>query len=64
MMKKEVIALSNLEHKYIVKLMDSFHIKDQLIVMMEYLSGGELLNYWKRFPGRRMPEREACEIIM
>lgn len=49
MMKKEVIALSNLQHKHIVKLMDIFHVKDQLIVIMEYLSGGELLNYWKRF---------------
>ena len=64
MMKKEVIALSNLQHKNIVKLMDSFPIKDQLIVIMEYLEGGELLEYWKRFPNRRMPEIEACEIIL
>jgi len=56
MMKKEVIALSNLHHKNIVKLMDIFHVKDKLIVIMEYLSGGELLNYWKRFEGRRIPE--------
>ena len=60
MMKKEVIALSNLHHKNIVKLMDSFSIKEQLIVIMEYLEGGELLEYWKRFPNRRMPEKEAC----
>jgi len=31
---------------------------------MEYLQGGELYDYWKRFPNRRMPENEACEIIM
>jgi len=37
MMKKEVIALSNLQHKNIVELMDIFHVKDELIVIMEYL---------------------------
>jgi serine/threonine protein kinase len=31
---------------------------------MEYLSGGELYDYWHRFSNRRMPEREACEIIL
>jgi serine/threonine protein kinase len=31
---------------------------------MEYLKGGELYEYWNRFPNRVMPEREACEIML
>jgi len=65
LMKKEVIALSNLEHTNIVKLIDSFpENNNQLVVIMEYLKGGELYDYWHRFPNRKMPEREACEIML
>ena len=31
---------------------------------MEYLAGGELNDYWKRFPNRQMPEREVAEIML
>jgi len=31
---------------------------------MEYLRGGELYEYWNRFPERRMPEREAEEVMV
>jgi len=31
---------------------------------MEYLAGGELYEYWKRFPSRQMPEREVAEIML
>lgn len=66
MMKKEVEALSGLKHKNIVKLLDAVPEaeKRQLIVVMEYLAGGELYDYWKRFPNRQMPEREVAEIIL
>ena len=49
MIKKEVEALSSLQHKNIVKLIDTFTKSDEkkLIVVMEYLSGGELYDYWK-----------------
>jgi len=30
---------------------------------MEYLRGGELYEYWHRFPKRLMPENEAKEIV-
>ena len=54
MIKKEVEALSGLRHKNIVKLVDAVPEaeKRQLIVVMEYLAGGELYEYWKRFPNR------------
>ena len=65
MMKKEVIALSNLEHTNIVRLVDSFpDNNNQLVVIMEYLRGGELYDYWHRFPNRIMPEKEVCEIML
>ena len=31
---------------------------------MEYLAGGELYEYWKRFENRQMPEREVAEIML
>lgn len=66
MMKKEVEALSSLQHKHIVKLIDSFPKpeKHQLVVIMEYLPGGELYDYWCRFPNRQVPEQEVKEIML
>ena len=66
MIKKEVEALRGLKHKYIVKLVDAIPKADEqkLIVVMEYLAGGELHEYWKRFPKRQMPEREVAEIML
>lgn len=54
MIKKEVEALSGLKHKHIVKLVDAIPKAQerQLIVIMEYLAGGELYEYWKRFERR------------
>jgi serine/threonine protein kinase len=54
MIKKEVEALSGLKHKNIVKLLDAIPQPQdsQLIVVMEYLAGGELYEYWKRFKHR------------
>ena len=51
MIKKEVEALSGLKHKHIVKLVDACAQaqEQKLIVVMEYLAGGELYQYWKRF---------------
>ena len=66
MIKKEVEALSGLKHKNIVKLLDAIPQPQdsQLIVVMEYLAGGELYEYWKRFKHRQMPEREVAEIML
>lgn len=49
MIKKEVEALSTLQHKHVVTLVDTLAAseKGQLIVIMEYLAGGELYDYWK-----------------
>ena len=44
MLTKEIEALRHLKHKHIVKLYNSFPLpkKQQIIVVMEYLKGGEL----------------------
>jgi serine/threonine protein kinase len=64
-MKKEVEALSKLSHKHIVKMYEYFPhpTHDKLVVLIEFLQGGELYEYWHRFPKRQMPENEAKEII-
>ena len=66
MIKKEVEALRNLSHRNVVKLIDTFTNSEdqQLVVVMEYLSGGELYDYWKRFKNCQMPEFEALEIML
>jgi serine/threonine protein kinase len=64
-MKKEVEALSKLDHKHIVKMYEYFPhpTSDKLVVLMEYLQGGELYHYWHRFAEKKIPEEEAKEII-
>lgn len=66
MIKKEVEALGGLKHKHVVKLVDAIAQSEEqrLIVVMEYLAGGELYDYWRRFEQRRMPEREVAEIML
>lgn len=55
MITKEIDALGSLRHRNIVKLLDYFPLpkKQQLIVVMEYLKGGELDELWKAQPMRR-----------
>lgn len=44
MMNKEIDALAKLKHRHIVKMYNSFPLpkKHQIVVVMEYLEGGEL----------------------
>jgi MAP/microtubule affinity-regulating kinase len=64
-MQKEVQALSKLQHKGIVQLYEYFPhpTKEVLCVVMEYLAGGELYEYWCRFPDRKLPEAELKHIF-
>lgn len=64
-MKKETEALSKLKHKHIVQMYEYFPhpSKDQMVVIMEYLRGGELYDYWMRFSDRKVPEFEVREIL-
>ena len=66
MITKEIDALGQLRHKNIVKLLDYFPLpkKQQLIVVMEYLRGGELDDLWKSQTMRRFSERNAHALFM
>ena len=66
MMTKEIEALRKLKHKNIVKMFNSFPLpkKQQVIVVMEYLQGGELYEYWEKKPDRKVSEEEAKEILL
>ena len=47
-------------------MFDSFPLprKQQIVVVMEYLEGGELFEYWEAKPDRRVSETEAKEIML
>ena len=62
---KEIEALSQLRHRNIVKLFDYFPLpqKQQFIVVMQFLRGGELTDLWKSQPKCRFSERKAYHIF-
>ena len=66
LMNKEIEALKNLNHKHIVTFYHSFPLpkKQQIIVVMEYLKGGELFDFWNSRPHGRLPEYEAKEVML
>lgn len=66
MITKEITALSQLKHRNIVKLIDYFSLpkKQQLIVEMEYLRGGELYDLWVKQPNRIFTEQQAFHLVM
>lgn len=66
MMNKEIEALKKLKHRHIVKMYSSFPLpkKHQVIMVMEYLPGGELYEYWQSKPDHIVPETEAKEIML
>jgi MAP/microtubule affinity-regulating kinase len=65
MITKEVEALGKLRHKNIVKLYDNFPLpnKQQFIVVMEFLQGGELDELWKYQPSRRFREKDTHSLF-
>ena len=42
---KEAKILKMLKHKNIIKLFGAFVIKNELVLLMEYADGGELIDY-------------------
>jgi 5'-AMP-activated protein kinase catalytic alpha subunit len=66
MMNKEIEALAKLKHRHIVKLYRWFPFpkKHQIVLVMEYLEGGELYQYWQSKDGKRIHEQEAKEIML
>ena len=55
---KEIEALAKLKHRHIVKLLAWFPLPKahKIVLVMEYLEGGELYEYWKSKPEKRISE--------
>jgi len=66
LMNKEIEALRKLKHRNIVKMYNSFPLpkKHQIILVMEYLEGGELYEYWQSKENKIVSENEAKEIML
>lgn len=64
MVFREAGALKNLNHKNIVKIINFYTLKNmmQVVFVMEYLEGGELLNYIKM--KQLLTEKEAHFLFM
>lgn len=66
MVNKEIEALAKLKHRHIVKLIAWFPLpkEHKIIIVMEYLEGGELNEYWKSKENKRVTEQENKEIML
>lgn len=66
MMNKEIEALAKLKHRNIVKLHSWFPLpkEHKIVLVMEYLEGGELYQYWQSKEGKSVNEIEAKEIML
>ena len=47
-MIREIELMKNLRHPSVVKLLDSFETNDYLLIIMENVSGGDLLSFVKK----------------
>ena len=61
-MYNEIALLRGLRHTHIVKLMDAYDLRDKMCFVMEYCSGGELMDYINiKAP---LPEAEVIKLTM
>ena len=44
----EINLMKNLRHKYIVKILDTFETENYILIVMENISGGDLLSFVKK----------------
>ena len=58
---RESKTLKMLNHKNIIKLQHSFVIKNELLLIMEYADGGELIEYVEEKKG--LSENEARSLF-
>jgi serine/threonine protein kinase len=60
MLFKEAENLKELTHPNIVKILNCYALNDmRVVIVMEYLEGGELLTFLKKERGGRLDEKEA-----
>ena len=61
---KEAQALKKLNHPNIVKLYHAFLWQHYVVLVMEYVPGGELLHYVNQKAGKGLSESEAKTIFL
>lgn len=54
--------MERLNHPHIAKLYEAIETEDQVILVMEYVSGGSTHGFLKSKPNRRMDEEDARRI--
>jgi serine/threonine protein kinase len=54
--------MERLNHPHIAKLYEAIETDDQVILVMEYVSGGSTHGFLKSKPNRRMEEEDARRI--
>lgn len=62
LVKTEIEILKICQHPNIIKLYDVFENVDNIYIIMEYCSGGDLFTYIEQ-RGFKLPEKRACELI-
>lgn len=61
MLKNECNALQNFKHKYIIELYEIYQEENELILITEYLPGGEIYKRLRKM--KKFSEQMASEII-
>jgi MAP/microtubule affinity-regulating kinase len=61
--RREIKLMERLNHPNIAKLYEAIETKDQVILVLEYVSGGSSHGFLKAKPNRRMEEEEARRIF-
>ena len=56
----EIKLMKNLKHPYVVKILDTFETKDYLLIIMENISGGDLLSFVRK---RTKLNEKICKYI-
>lgn len=62
LIKNEIDLLYHFKHPNIVRLYDTFETADEFYLVMEYLAGGDLINYIEEFPNKEIPEKTIAKI--
>lgn len=61
--RREVVLLQKMNHKYIVKLIEAFETDNHVYLVMENVSGGSLHSYLKDTINKQLDEEEARRIF-
>lgn len=63
MFKREVVIMTKLKHKRVVKLYSQFEDEQYCYLVMEYIKGGNLYQYCNSLPNKIMPADKAAKLI-